>query len=241
MVTEFDKSWRPKTKERLQREGKGGRKETEYEGSSANIIEAHNSIVIIQKHPNPPQRPFHILNVGWGIREETIMIFHLLGKQNTCFFRINTDISISYQDIFADAQNPAGGVRHVQLPVMPPGGEGPRAPGHDTLHNLRLSACSVVLISEHQTCIITILRKAHVVNGHCLTQNVIHCRKSRNQVSKWDFHVSERQKAEVPYPLRFFFHFPSSKETQNKDSKVSSDCSSTKRKSYYYIWHIETP
>ena len=117
------------------------------------------------------------------------MIVHLLGKQNTCFFRINTDISISYQDIFADAQNPAGGVRHVQLPVMPPGGEGPRAPGHDTLHNLRLSACSVVLISEHQTCIITILRKAHVVNGHCLTQTVIHCRKSKYQISVWDFHI----------------------------------------------------
>ena len=149
MVTEFDKSWRPKTKERLQREGKGGRKETVYEGSSANIIEAHNSIVIIQKHPNPPQRPFHILNVGWGIREETIMIFHLLGKQNTCFFRINTDISISYQDIFADAQNPAGGVRHVQLPVMPPGGEGPSSPGHKTLPTPGLSGHAMVIISKH--------------------------------------------------------------------------------------------
>ena len=169
------------------------------------------------------------------------MIIHIHRKEKKCFFRINAVSGITCQDVFTDSQNPVGGLRHICLPVMPPGGEGPRAPGHDTLHNLRLSACSVVLISEHQTCIITILRKAHVVNGHCLTQNVIHCRKSRNQVSKWDFHVSERQKAEVPYPLRFFFHFPSSKETQNKDSKVSSDCSSTKRKSYYYIWHIETP
>ena len=62
MVTEFDNSWRPKTKERLQREGKGGRKETVYEGSSANIIEAHSSIVIIQKHSYSTQRPFHKLN-----------------------------------------------------------------------------------------------------------------------------------------------------------------------------------
>ena len=62
MVTELDYSWRPKAKERLQRGGKEGRKETIYEGTSANIIEAHSSIVIIQKHSNPTQRPLHILN-----------------------------------------------------------------------------------------------------------------------------------------------------------------------------------
>ena len=62
MVTEFDNSWKPKTKERLQREGKGGRKETVYEGSSGNIIEAHSSIVVIQKNSNLTQRPFYKLN-----------------------------------------------------------------------------------------------------------------------------------------------------------------------------------
>ena len=62
MVRELENSWRPKAKERLQRGGDGGRKETIYEGTPENIIEAHSSIVIIQKHANPTQRPFHILN-----------------------------------------------------------------------------------------------------------------------------------------------------------------------------------
>ena len=181
MVTEFDKSWRPKTKERLQREGKWGRKETVYEGSSANIIEAHNSIVIIQKHPNPPQRPFHILNVGWGIGEETIMIIHIHRKEKKCFFRINADSGITCQDVFTDSQNPVGGLRHICLPVMPPGGEGPSSPGHKTLPTPGLSGHAMVVISKHQTCII--LRKAHIMKGHFLTQNVIHCRENKNQVS----------------------------------------------------------
>ena len=62
MVRELDNSWRPKAKERLQRGGDGGRKETVYEGSSRNIIEAHSSIVIIQKNSNLTQRPFYKLN-----------------------------------------------------------------------------------------------------------------------------------------------------------------------------------
>ena len=62
MVRELDNSWRPKAKERLQRAGEEGRKETVYERSSGNIIEAHSSIVIIQEHSNPTQRPFHKLN-----------------------------------------------------------------------------------------------------------------------------------------------------------------------------------
>ena len=62
MVPEVGKSWRPKAKERLQRGGDGGRKETIYERTPENIIEAHSSIVIIQKHANPTQRPFYILN-----------------------------------------------------------------------------------------------------------------------------------------------------------------------------------
>ena len=61
MVRELGNSWRPKAKERLQR-AEGERKETVYEGSSGNIIEAHSSIVIIQEHSNPTQRPFHKLN-----------------------------------------------------------------------------------------------------------------------------------------------------------------------------------
>ena len=62
MVRELENSWRPKAKERLQRGGDGGRKETVYEGSSGNIIEAHSSIVIIQKNSNLTQRPFYKLN-----------------------------------------------------------------------------------------------------------------------------------------------------------------------------------
>ena len=62
MVPEVGKSWRPKAKERLQRGGDGGRKETIYEGTPENIIEDHSYIVIIQKHANPTQRPFYILN-----------------------------------------------------------------------------------------------------------------------------------------------------------------------------------
>ena len=62
MVPEMGNSWRPKAKEKLQRGGEGGRKEIIYEGTLENVIEAHSSIVIIQKHTNPTQRPFHILN-----------------------------------------------------------------------------------------------------------------------------------------------------------------------------------
>ena len=62
MVPEVGNSWRPKAKKRLQRGGEGGRKETIYEGTPENIIEAHSSIFIIQKHANPTQRPSHILN-----------------------------------------------------------------------------------------------------------------------------------------------------------------------------------
>ena len=62
MAPEVGKSWRPKAKERLQRGGEGEMKETIYDGTPENIIEAHSSIVIIQKHSNPTQRPFHILN-----------------------------------------------------------------------------------------------------------------------------------------------------------------------------------
>ena len=62
MVRELDYSWRPKAKERLQRGGDEGRKETVYEGSSGNIIEAHSSIVVIQKNSNLTQRPFYKLN-----------------------------------------------------------------------------------------------------------------------------------------------------------------------------------
>ena len=62
MVRELENSWRPKAKERLQRGGDGGRKETVYEGSSGNIIEAQSSIVIIQKNSNLTQRPFYKLN-----------------------------------------------------------------------------------------------------------------------------------------------------------------------------------
>lgn len=51
-----------KAKERLQRGREGGREEAIYEGTIANIIETHSAIVIIQKHSNPTQRPFHILN-----------------------------------------------------------------------------------------------------------------------------------------------------------------------------------
>ena len=55
-------SWRFKAKERYHRGGEGRRKESIYEGTSENIIEAHSSIVIIQKHTNLTQRPFHKLN-----------------------------------------------------------------------------------------------------------------------------------------------------------------------------------
>ena len=33
------------------------------------------------------------------------------------------------------------------------------------------------------------LRTAYIVSGHCLSQNVIHCRKSKYQISVWDFHI----------------------------------------------------
>ena len=62
MAPEVGNSWRSKAKERLQRGGEGEMKETIYDGTPENIIEAHSSIVIIQKHSNPTQRPFHILN-----------------------------------------------------------------------------------------------------------------------------------------------------------------------------------
>ena len=48
-----------KAKEWYQRGGEGGRK-----GTSKNIRDAHSSIVIIQKHSNPTQKPFHTLNYG---------------------------------------------------------------------------------------------------------------------------------------------------------------------------------
>ena len=62
MVRDLDNTFRHKAKERLQRAGEEGRMETVYERSSGNIIEAHSSIVIIQEHSNPTQRPFHKLN-----------------------------------------------------------------------------------------------------------------------------------------------------------------------------------
>ena len=62
MVQKMDNSWRFKAKEWYQRGGKGGRKGTIYEGTSENIIETHSSIVIIEKHSNLTQRPFHKLN-----------------------------------------------------------------------------------------------------------------------------------------------------------------------------------
>lgn len=62
MVQKMDNSWRFKAKERYHRGGEGRRKETIYEGTSENIIEAHSSIVIIQKHANLTQRPFHKLH-----------------------------------------------------------------------------------------------------------------------------------------------------------------------------------
>ena len=46
MVQKMDHSWRFKAKERYHRGGEGRRKETIYEGTSENIIEAHSSIVI---------------------------------------------------------------------------------------------------------------------------------------------------------------------------------------------------
>ena len=141
------------------------------------------------------------------------MIIHIHRKEKKCFFRIDTDtvISITCQDVFTDAQNPVGGVRHICLPVMPPRGEGPSSPGHETLPTTGLSGHAMVIISKHQTCII--LRKAHIMKGHFLTQNIIHCRQNKNQVSNWDFHVM-RDRISL---LSKFFHFPSSKETKNKE------------------------
>ena len=55
-------SQRFKAKERYHRGGEGRRKGSIYEGTSENIIEAHSSIVIIQKHANLTQRPFHKVN-----------------------------------------------------------------------------------------------------------------------------------------------------------------------------------
>lgn len=62
MLMKLDFSGGTKAKERLQREREGGRRETIYEGTFGNIIEAHSSIVVIQKHSNPTQRPFHKLD-----------------------------------------------------------------------------------------------------------------------------------------------------------------------------------
>ena len=47
MVTELDNYGAL----RLQRGGKGGRKETIYKGTFENIMESHSSVVIIQVYP----------------------------------------------------------------------------------------------------------------------------------------------------------------------------------------------
>ena len=88
---------------------------------------------------------------------------------------------------------------HIQLPVMPPGSESLSSPGHKALPTVELSGQAVGVISRHHTCII----KAYMVNG-CLSQNIIHCRKTKNQVSKWDFCVSERQRLSTPCLFSFF-------------------------------------
>ena len=121
--------------------------------------------------------------------------------------------SITCQDIFSDPQNPVGEVCHIQLPVMPPRSESLSSPGHKALPTVKLSGQAVGVISQHHTCII----KAHMVNG-CLSQNIIHCRKTKNQVSKWDFCVSERQRLSTPCLFSFFLL-----QVNTKQSKRSSD------------------
>ena len=56
------------------------------------------------------------------------------------------------------------------------------------------------------------LRKTYIVSGHCLSQNVIHCRKSKNQISMWYFHVQGGRGS----LHNESFHFLSSKKTGNE-------------------------
>ena len=138
------------------------------------------------------------------------MIIHIHRKEKKCFFRINAVSGITCQDVFTDPRIPAGGVHHIRLPVMPARREGPSSPGHETLPTPGLSGHAMVIISKHQTCMI--LRKAHIMKGHFLAQNVIHCRENKIQVSNWDFHVM-RERISL---LNQFLHFPSSKETKKQ-------------------------
>ena len=110
--------------------------------------------------------------------------------QKICFFSTNTDTGITCEDAFTDPQNPAGRLGHVQFPVMPPGGEAPSSPGHNTRPALGLSGHDGVIILKQRTSII----EDRMVNDPCQTQNIIHCRKSKNCVSQLNFHVSERQR-----------------------------------------------
>ena len=92
----------------------------------------------------------------------------------------NTDTGITGEDAFTAPQNPAGGLCHVQLSAMPPGGEGPSSPGYGTrpAHppSLPRDWMRGVVILRHHACII----EDRMVNGHCPTQDIVHAEVVRH-------------------------------------------------------------
>ena len=142
------------------------------------------------------------------------MVFHLLRKYNRCFFRINTDASITYQDVLTDTQHPAGGLSHIHLPAGPPGGEGLSGPRHNTLLNQGCldtpwwSSLNITLAPSRITwwMVVGSLRILSTAE-----------RAEIRVASGISVSLRERRQSCELFLFFFFFHFPSSKETQSKE------------------------
>lgn len=149
-----------------------------YEGSTGNTRSSQLHCHIpetIQSYAEAFSSHTELWVGSWG---QKLMIFHPHRKKKKSFFRINSDSSITCQAVCTDPHNLVGGVGHIQSQYSLPEVEGLSSPHHKSLSTL---GC-LGLHGSH-------LRKAYIVSGHCLTQNVIHCRNSKYQISMWDFHV----------------------------------------------------
>lgn len=133
---------------------------------------------------------------------------------------------MTHQGIFTDSQNPRRAVPHIHLPVMSTRAEGMRSPSCKSLHSLGLSGCAVTVISKHHT---NVLRKSYKATDGFLTQNIIHCKRGKNQLSEWNVHAL-RDSLFICPPLR---------KHKLKTVKGVETGSSTKNKSYHYLCSTE--
>ena len=139
--------------------------------------------------------------MGRKLGGQKLMIVHLHKKKKKCFFRIIL-IALSLVKQFVQTltvQSEEWVTSAFQYCLWEV--EGLSSPHHRSSPPWSVWTCH----GSH-------LQKAYIVSGHCLSQNVTHCRKSKYQTSMWDFHAL-RGRGSL---YKESFHFLSSKKIGNE-------------------------